>query len=80
MLAQAVHFGFRIGEVSCPTRYFDQASSITFPRAVRYGFGCLATSAHFVLARWGLERPRFLSRDGRRLGRDPEEAAQGGSI
>ena len=44
MLAQCVHFGFRIGEVSCPTKYFDEASSINFRRSVKYGFGVLGTS------------------------------------
>ena len=39
MLAQCVHFGFRIGEVSCPTKYFEEASSINFRRSVKYGFG-----------------------------------------
>src|SRR3990172_6160283 len=41
ILAQAVHFGIRIGEISCPTRYFDDASSINFSRSVKYGFGVL---------------------------------------
>ncbi len=44
MLAQCVHFGFRIGEVSCPTKYFEEASSINFRRSVKYGFGVLGTS------------------------------------
>src|SRR5215471_14112698 len=44
MLAQCVHFGFRIGEVSCPTKYFEEASSINFRRSVTYGFGVLATT------------------------------------
>src|SRR5277367_1443476 len=42
MLAQCVHFGFRIGEVSCPTKYFKEASSINFRRSVKYGFGVLS--------------------------------------
>src|SRR5688572_26873677 len=44
MLAQAVRSGFRVGEISCPTRYFAEASSINFRRSVRYGLGVLATS------------------------------------
>jgi glycosyltransferase involved in cell wall biosynthesis len=44
MLAQAISFGFPIGEISCPTRYFAEASSINFRRSVRYGFGVLQTS------------------------------------
>ena len=56
MLAQAVYQGFRIGEISCPTKYFDDASSITFMRSVHYGFGVLATSGKFVLQKLGLAR------------------------
>lgn len=54
MIAQAVHAGFQIGEISCPTRYFDDASSINFRRSVQYGFGVLDTAARFRLARAGL--------------------------
>jgi len=57
ILAQAVHFGFRIGEISCPTRYFDDASSINFLRSVQYGIGVLATSAKFLLRKAGIARP-----------------------
>ena len=56
MLAQVVWQGFQIGEVSCPTRYAPDASSISFMRSVRYGFGCLVTGAQFRLAKWGLWR------------------------
>ena len=56
VLAEAVWLGFRIGEVSCPTSYAPDASSINFARSVRYGFGCLATAAQFRLATWGLFR------------------------
>src|SRR6202048_427283 len=44
MLAQCVHFGFRIGEVSCPKKYFEEASLMHFRRSVKYGFGVLATT------------------------------------
>ncbi len=56
MLAQAIYAGFRIGEVSCPTRYFPEASSIDFRRSVTYGLGVLATAATLRLHRWGLVR------------------------
>ncbi|MFZ0480654.1 MAG: glycosyltransferase family 2 protein [Terriglobales bacterium] len=69
MLAQCVHFGFRIGEVSCPTKYFEEASSINFRRSVKYGFGVLATTAQFALQRWGLAKFRIFSESGRRLER-----------
>lgn len=62
ILAQAVHFGFRIGEISCPTRYFDDASSINFPRSVRYGIGVLATSAKFLLRKTGIARPALFEK------------------
>lgn len=67
ILAQTVHFGFRIGEVSCPTKYFEQASSINFRRSVRYGFGVLATSIAFALQKLGLANFRIFSPQGRRL-------------
>jgi glycosyltransferase involved in cell wall biosynthesis len=71
MLAQCVHFGFRIGEVSCPTKYFEEASSINFRRSVKYGFGVLATSVQFKLHNWGATKlPRF-SPEGRKLDLDP---------
>ena len=44
MLAQSIYFGYRIGEVSCPTKYFKEASSINFTRSVKYGFGVLGTT------------------------------------
>ena len=54
MLAQILWFGYQIAEVSCPTKYFAEASSINFRRSVRYGFGCLWTAARFRLAKMGL--------------------------
>lgn len=56
MLAQILWLGYTIAEVSCPTRYFEEASSINFPRSVKYGFGCVATAVTFRIARWGLLR------------------------
>jgi glycosyltransferase involved in cell wall biosynthesis len=67
ILVQTVYFGFRIGEVSCPTRYFKEASSINFRRSIRYGFGVLGTVAKYVLGRWASVRFRILDRRGRRL-------------
>lgn len=54
VLAQCIVMGARIGEVSCPTRYFPEASSINFRRSVRYGLGVLKTTFECRLARWGL--------------------------
>jgi hypothetical protein len=56
MLAQAVYFGFTIGEIRWPTKYFEDASSINFRRSVKYGFGVLATSLKFLLQKWGMAR------------------------
>jgi glycosyltransferase involved in cell wall biosynthesis len=56
MLAQAIYRHFRIGEVSCPARYFPEASSIGFRRSVTYGLGVLRTSLQFRLARMGFGR------------------------
>src|SRR6201998_4781287 len=67
MLAQCVHFGFRIGEVSCPTKYFAEASSINFRRSVEYGLGVLATTLQFALQRFGLAHLPLFSRQGRKL-------------
>lgn len=54
MLAQALYFGYRVGEISCPTHYFPEASSINFRRSLSYGFGVLATAASYRFARMGL--------------------------
>ena len=67
MLAQAVYFDYRIGEVSCPTKYFPDASSINFRRSVRYGFGVLWTSIRFRLQKWQLASFRIFDADARRL-------------
>ena len=67
MLTQCVFFGFRIGEVSCPTKYFAEASSINFRRSVRYGIGVLATTLKFFLQRKGLGRFKIFNAKGKRL-------------
>lgn len=62
MLTQITFFDFRVGEVSCPTKYFEEASSIGFQRSVRYGFGCLANCFLFSLARSGIYTHRLFRR------------------
>ncbi len=62
MLVQCHHWGFRIGEISCPTKYFPEASSIKFSRSLRYGLGVLAVSAARAAARIGLPGPDYLNR------------------
>lgn len=61
MLSQVIFFGYGIGEVSCPTKYFAEASSINFVRSCKYGLGCLATATLFRLTKWGVARPRIFS-------------------
>ena len=70
MLVQCVHFGFRVGEVSCPTKYFKEASSINLRRSVVYGLGVLRTTMQFALQKWGFAHFRFLSDEGRTLKTD----------
>ena len=67
MIAQTVYFGYRVGEISCPTRYFEEASSINFARSVRYGFGVLETSLRFRLHKMKLYKSRLFRERGQRL-------------
>jgi glycosyltransferase involved in cell wall biosynthesis len=62
-LAQALYFQWRIGEISCPTRYFAEASSINFRRSCEYGFGVLTVSFRAMLARLGFQHDRLFPRD-----------------
>jgi len=77
MIVQMIYFGFRIGEISCPTRYFDEASSIRFGRSVKYGLGVLDATVKCFLQRSGLARFRFLGADGRKLTDAPEVVESG---
>jgi glycosyltransferase involved in cell wall biosynthesis len=67
MIAQCICFGYRIGEVSCPTKYFDEASSLNFARSVKYGFGVLNTTLKCRLQKWGIAHYRLFSPAGRKL-------------
>jgi len=78
MLAQCVYFGFRIGEVSCPTKYFQEASSINFHRSVQYGLGVLATTLQFALQRAGILRIPIFSENGKTLETGSEPYYEGG--
>jgi hypothetical protein len=72
MLAQAVYFGFTIGEISCPAKYFEEASSINFSRSVKYGFGVLGTTIKYVLQKRGLVNSVLFNRQGKNVpGTDP---------
>lgn len=67
MLAQAMFQGYRFGEISCPTRYFAEASSINFRRSVKYGLGVLSTSVRYRLEKWGIARSAIFRANGKRL-------------
>jgi glycosyltransferase involved in cell wall biosynthesis len=67
MLAQTMHFGFEIGEISCPTAYFPEASSINFRRSVTYGLGCLQTAWQLFAQRRRLASYAIFDEKGRRL-------------
>src|ERR1051326_1633473 len=64
MLAQILWHGFTIGEVSCPTKYFPEASSINLRRSIKYGFVCLSTGLKFRLAKMGLAGSKLFPRAG----------------
>jgi glycosyltransferase involved in cell wall biosynthesis len=61
LLCQTIFAGYRIGEVTCPARYFREASSINFVRSLKYGLGCLLTAIQFRLAKWNLTSPKIFS-------------------
>ena len=71
VLAEVVWLGYTVAEVSCPTKYFAEASSINLPRSIRYGVGCLKTAAEFRLAAMGLVRSRLFPRQARNTVREP---------
>lgn len=59
MLAQIFYKGYEIGEITCPTRYFDNASSINFRRSVKYGLGVIKISVMYRLNKWGVIKSRI---------------------
>ncbi|HET7785299.1 MAG TPA: glycosyltransferase family 2 protein [Myxococcales bacterium] len=67
MLAQAIWFGFQIGEISCPARYFPEASSIDFRRSVKYGLGVLGTALEYRATRLGITLSERFAETGRKL-------------
>lgn len=71
MIAQAVMFGFHIGEISCPTKYFEDASSINFKRSIEYGLGVLGTTFSFVAYKLGLIHLRRFNSNGRKISEQP---------
>ena len=77
MLAQVLHAGFKIGEVSCPAAYFEDASSINFSRSVKYGLGVLAVSVQLFLQRKNLMSFPIFDPEGSRLDPSPRAPVSG---
>ena len=74
MLVQTIYFKFPIGEISCPTVYFKEASSINFQRSVNYGFEVLYATPQLFLQKLGAARFVYLSAEGRKLKMAPTPA------
>ena len=69
MLLQVLYFGFQVGELTCPTVYNEESSSISFRRSVKYGFGVLLTGVQYRLAKMGLADPAIFRETGKKLSR-----------
>ena len=67
MLCQTLYFGFDVGEVSCPTLYFEDASSISFSRSITYGMGVMQTAIKYAMARRGMGHFRIFNPNGKKL-------------
>lgn len=67
MLAQCIYNKFEIGEISCPTKYFPEASSINFVRSIKYGFGVLLTSLQFFLCKRKIICSKIFDPNGKKL-------------
>jgi glycosyltransferase involved in cell wall biosynthesis len=78
ILVQCIYFGFRIGEISCPTRYFEEASSINFPRSVKYGLRVLGSTFSFALQRAGLANFPIFDPQGKKLDLNHGEIGRSG--
>lgn len=72
MLALVFYYGFKIGEISCPTKYFPDASSINLKRSIKYGFGVLNVSIQYLLARCGIYKSNIFKNGAAKLNKDSE--------
>ena len=72
MLALVFYKGFSIGQISCPTKYFPDASSINFMRSCKYGFGCLRVSMLYALAKLGIYKSKIFRNDAKTLDKNEE--------
>jgi hypothetical protein len=75
-IVQALYFGFKIGEISCPTMYCPEASSISFGRSVKYGLGVLKTAVEYRLQKLNVLRLPMFDPEGRKLSQQPELSAR----
>jgi glycosyltransferase involved in cell wall biosynthesis len=75
VIVQLIYFGYEVAEITCPAKYFDEASSINWWRSVWYGLAVLRTTLRYVAARAGFAPHATLRREGRRLSLAPEGAA-----
>lgn len=67
MLSLAFYYGFKMGEISCPTKYFPDASSINLRRSIKYGFGVLGVSIEYFLANLGVYKSKIFRNDAKKL-------------
>ena len=67
IIAQAAYFGYRIGEITAPSRYFEEASSISFKRSIVYGLGVLRTAFKFLLQKTGISSFNIFNPNGRKI-------------
>ena len=72
MLAPCFYYGFKIGEISCPTKYFPDASSINFKRSLKYGLGVLKVSIDYFLANTGIYKSKIFEKGAKKLNPDEE--------
>ncbi len=72
MLALVTYYGFKIGEISCPCKYFPEASSINFIRSCKYGIGCLMVSLKYFLANQGIYKSKIFKSNAKKLNLDEE--------
>lgn len=67
MIVQAIYFGFRVGEISCPAKYFNDASSINFTASLKYGLGVLSTTCKYLLSRYGIKGFQLFDKNSQKL-------------
>jgi hypothetical protein len=77
VIVQLVYFDYEVAEITCPAKYFEEASSINWWRSIEYGLGVLRTTLRYIVARAGLKPHRLLRTEGRRLSFDRDRQERG---